>query len=38
MCPQALQHQKPEDDSLPRLPPSLRNALWQQRQQHHHFV
>lgn len=37
-CPQALQHRKPEDDSLPRLPAALRTALWQERQQQHHFV
>jgi len=35
---QALQHRKPEDDSLPRLPAALRTALWQERQQQHHFV
>jgi hypothetical protein len=35
---QALQHRKAEDDSLPRLPPALRTALWQERQQQHHFV
>ena len=36
--PQAMQHRKPEDDSLPRLPASLRAALWLERQQQHHFV
>jgi hypothetical protein len=36
--PQVLQHRKPEDDSLPRLPASLRAALWLERQQQHHFV
>ena len=33
-----MQHRKPEDDSLPRLPASLRAALWLERQQQHHFV
>ncbi|PSC73303.1 DNA polymerase alpha catalytic subunit [Micractinium conductrix] len=35
---QALQHRKPEDDRLPRLPGALRAALWRERQQQHHFV
>ena len=38
LCLQALQHRKPEDDSLPRLPTSLRAGLWRERQQQHHFV
>lgn len=33
-----MQHRRPEDDSLPRVPAALRTALWQERQQQHHFV
>lgn len=35
---QALQHRKPEDDRLPRVPAALRTALSQERQHQHHFV
>ncbi|KAL4856683.1 Gamma-tubulin complex component 4 [Chlorella vulgaris] len=35
---QAFQRCKPTDDSLPRLPAALRAALYQERQEQHHFV